>query len=73
MKVTNQMIDAAMRKAVEAGLLPRNACQEDMLIHQELIRIVLQSALEAAPVTALVAGQTGTSESDLTAVTATVR
>ena len=68
MKVTPQMIDAAMKKATEAGLLPRHACGEDMLINQELIRIVLQSALEAAPATALVVGQTSTSATDLGAI-----
>ncbi|MFC7513885.1 hypothetical protein ACFQUU_02595 [Herbaspirillum sp. GCM10030257] len=67
MKVTTQMIDAAMKKATEAGLFPRHARQEDVLINQELIRIVLQSALEAAPVTVtvLAAGQTSTSTTDL--------
>ncbi|KRB84660.1 hypothetical protein ASE07_04515 [Noviherbaspirillum sp. Root189] len=62
------MIDAAMKKATEAGLLPRHASQEDVLINQELIRIVLQSALEAAPVTVLVAGQTSASATDLSVV-----
>jgi len=57
MKVTAQMIDAAMKKATEAGLLPRHAPQEDMLINQELIRAVLQSALEAAPVAILASNQ----------------
>jgi hypothetical protein len=69
MKVTTQMIDAAMKKATEAGLLPRHARHEDMLINQELIRVVLQSALEAAPVNALVVSQTGTPATDLSALT----
>lgn len=64
MKVTNQMIDAAMKKATEAGLLPRHARHEEVLINQELIRVVLQSALEAAPIAAPVAGQTGTLTTD---------
>jgi hypothetical protein len=47
--VTNEMLDAAVKKAVEAGLLPRHACREDASGYQELIRYVLQAALEAAP------------------------
>lgn len=46
MKVTNEMLDAAVKKATEAGLLPRHARKEDMSINQELIRIVLQAALD---------------------------
>lgn len=49
MDVTTEMVQAAMRKAAEAGLLPRHARNEEMLINQELMRIVLQAALEAAP------------------------
>lgn len=48
MKVTNEMLEAAMKKAVEAGLLPRHACNEDVSINQELIRIVLQAALDTS-------------------------
>lgn len=46
MKVTNEMLDAAVKKATEAGLLPRHARKEDMFINQELIRVVLQAALD---------------------------
>lgn len=46
MKVTTEMIDAAMRKATEAGLLPRHARREDVSINRELIRMVLTAALE---------------------------
>lgn len=49
MDVTTEMLQAAMRKAAEAGLLPRHARNEEMLINQDLIRIVLQAALDAAP------------------------
>jgi hypothetical protein len=54
MKITNEMLEAAMKKAVEAGLLPRHSRREDISINQELIRIVLQAALDAsaAPATA---------------------
>jgi hypothetical protein len=43
------MLDAAVKKAVEAGLLPRHAYREDTSGYQELIRYVVQAALEAAP------------------------
>lgn len=46
MKVTNEMIEAAMKKATEAGLLPRHACKEEVSINRELIRIVVQAALD---------------------------
>lgn len=47
MKVTMEMIDAAMKKATEAGLLPRHARHEDVSINRELIRMVLTAALES--------------------------
>lgn len=46
MKVTTEMIDAAMKKATEAGLLPRHARREEIAINRELIRMVLTAALE---------------------------
>lgn len=45
--VTSEMLDAAMKKAVEAGLLPRCARREDTLDYQDLIRHVIHAALEA--------------------------
>lgn len=50
--VTEEMLDAAVKKAVEAGLLPRHAGR-DTQDYQELIRFVLQAALDAAAKTAL--------------------
>lgn len=47
--VTDEMVDAALKKAVEAGLLPRHACREDTKGYLELIRYVVQAAVEAAP------------------------
>jgi hypothetical protein len=47
--VTDEMLGAAVRKAVEAGLLPRHACREGNSDYQELIRYVVEAALEAAP------------------------
>ncbi|HEY0845932.1 MAG TPA: hypothetical protein VGE12_11230 [Noviherbaspirillum sp.] len=49
MNLTEEMLETAMRKAVEAGLLPRHACREDRSGHRELIRFVLQGALEKLP------------------------
>lgn len=47
--VTDEMVEAAVKKAVEAGLLPRHACRDDTQGYQQLIRFVLQAAVEAAP------------------------
>lgn len=49
MTITNEMLHAAMKKAVEAGLLPRNACHENLNANQELIRFILKAALDVAP------------------------
>jgi len=46
MKVSDAMLDAAMKKAVEAGLVPRDAYREDTLGYQELVRYVVQAALD---------------------------
>lgn len=48
MNLTEEMLDIAMRKAVEAGLLPRDACREDRYGQRELIRYILQATLETA-------------------------
>ena len=47
MIVTNQMLEAALRKAVEAGLLPRDALRGESFGEREVIRHVLQAALNA--------------------------
>lgn len=47
MKITTEMIDAAMKKATEAGLLPRHARHEEVSINRELMRMVLTAALES--------------------------
>lgn len=49
MNVTNEMLQAAVKKAVEAGLLPRSACREKQAAHGELMRGILEAALELAP------------------------
>lgn len=48
-RVTEEMLDAALKKAVEAGLLPRTAWREDRQEYQELVRYVVQAALDVAP------------------------
>lgn len=49
MNVTEEMLQAAIKKAIEAGLLPRRACHEDAQINKELMRLVVQAALNAQP------------------------
>lgn len=45
MTLTEEMLDTAVRKAIEAGLLPRHACHEDRCGQRELIRFILQGVL----------------------------
>lgn len=49
MEINNEMLQAAIRKAVEAGLLPRHASPEEMRINRDLMRVVLQAAMDQAP------------------------
>lgn len=44
--VTPEMIDAAMRKATEGGLLPRHACRDERAVYRDIICLVLKAALE---------------------------
>lgn len=46
MDLTEKMLDTAVRKAIEAGLLPRHSCPEDRHGQRELIRFILQAALD---------------------------
>lgn len=48
MQVTDEMIRQAMKKAIEAGLLPRDALTSDTMGSQDLIREILQGALDVA-------------------------
>lgn len=48
MKVTKQMLDAALRKAVEAGLLPRSLLREESFADREVIRLILEAAIDVA-------------------------
>ncbi len=45
MNVTDDMLQAAIRKAIEAGLLPRRSCREEADVNRELIRLVVMAAL----------------------------
>lgn len=47
MNLTEEMLDAAIKKAIEAGLLPRHAYRQDMAMNRELIQTILQAALDA--------------------------
>lgn len=49
MKLTKEMLDAGVKKAIEAGLLPRHAGSAEMAVNQDLIRLVVQAALDAVP------------------------
>ncbi len=46
MKVTEEMLTAAMRKAVELGLFPKHAAVETYLKHWDGMRECLKAAIE---------------------------
>lgn len=50
MQITDDMIDTAMKTAIDAGLLPRDAIANDVMNRRALIRQILESALQAATV-----------------------
>ncbi|HJV87571.1 MAG TPA: hypothetical protein VJ698_19030 [Noviherbaspirillum sp.] len=49
MNVTDEMLQAAIKKAIEAGLLPRRPCREEAEVNRELIRLVVMAALRPSP------------------------
>lgn len=50
MEVTREMLDAALRKAVETGLLPRHALRHGGLYpERDLVRLVIEAALQHLP------------------------
>lgn len=49
MKLTNAMLQAAIDKAIEAGLLPKYARKDESAVDREVMRLVLQAALNASP------------------------
>ena len=50
MQITDDMVDTAMKTAINAGLLPRDAIVNDVMNRRALIRQILESALQAASV-----------------------
>jgi hypothetical protein len=46
--VTNEMVYAAMKEAVQRGLLPKGGSQEDSIKNFEALKAILQAALNAA-------------------------
>jgi hypothetical protein len=50
MKVTKPMLDAAMRKAVEAGLLPREALRQESYADREVFRLILEAAIDTVKI-----------------------
>jgi hypothetical protein len=49
MKLTNDMLKAAIDKAVEAGLLPKYARRVESAAEREVMKLVIQAALDARP------------------------
>ena len=47
MNITDEMLKTAVVKSVEAGLLPRRALREEFEDAQEIMRMILQSALNS--------------------------
>ncbi|MBK5550199.1 MULTISPECIES: hypothetical protein [unclassified Pseudomonas] len=47
--VTNEMLKAAMKKAIEIGLIPRHSHLDGYLKSWESLGLVIQAALEATP------------------------
>lgn len=48
MLITDEMLQAAVTKAVELGILPRKAIPEDIATNKELMLEILQTAFNAA-------------------------
>lgn len=49
MEITQEMVDAAVRKAIEAGILPRRSCPEDIETNVEIMLQILEAAFEHLP------------------------
>ncbi|TFW05798.1 hypothetical protein E4K72_10915 [Oxalobacteraceae bacterium OM1] len=48
MKITPAMLEAALLKAVEAGLIPRRSTAQEQLQNRQVIRSILEAAVAAA-------------------------
>jgi hypothetical protein len=46
MKITNEMLQSAIAKAIELGVLPRRSHPEDIATNAEIMHEVLLAALE---------------------------
>lgn len=49
MEISQEMVDAAVKKAIEAGILPRRSCPEDIETNVEIMLQVLEAAFEHLP------------------------
>lgn len=49
MKMTGEMLQAATKKAVELGILPRQSHIEDLATNAEIMQEILAAAMEALP------------------------
>lgn len=49
MEITQEMLDAAVKKAIEAGILPRRSCPEDIETNAEIMLQILEAAFEHLP------------------------
>ena len=49
MNITNDMLKAAIEKAIEAGLLPKYAKKTESVAEREVMKAVLQAAFDARP------------------------
>ena len=47
MEVTQEMLNAAMKKAVELGVFPKHAGADDYLKHWDAMKACLEAALAA--------------------------
>ncbi len=56
MVVTDEMLQNAVKKAIELGLLPRKSQVEDIATNNELMLQILQAALSVYPEAAQVLG-----------------
>lgn len=48
-KITESMLQAALEKATEAGLISRRSRQSDAVTNREIMQAILAAALAAAP------------------------
>lgn len=49
MEITQEMLEAAVKKAIEAGILPRRSCPEDIETNVEIMLQILEAAFEHLP------------------------